>query len=312
MRILLIGPGAIGRYVGAALATAGNEVVFAARPRTAQALRAGGIRLVGPRGDVHLPQVQVCADPNEATPPFDLAISCVKLYDAESSAREWQPLLANARAVISLQNGIDGPERISRGAGLRRVFGGLAYVAAALEEGGVVRYQSDMSSITFGGPGAPQEPGLDTLQQQLQNTDSPIRLGAELVEDIRSAQWCKHTGLATNAALTCLVRQPAGVVYHDKDLLALAVQSIAEVAAVGRAEGASIPEGHEQETLRKLQGFPAGMFASMHHDLAAGRPLELDGLIGTVVRLGAQHRVPTRFHAFAYACLKPYADGVRR
>lgn len=312
MRVLLIGPGAIGRYVGAALQLAGNEVVFAARPRTAQALQQGGIQLIGPRGDVQLPNVQVCSDPKQVTQPFDLAISCVKLYDAESSAREWQPLLANAQAVISLQNGIDGPDRIARGASLQRVFGGLAYVAAVLEEDGVVRYQSDMSSITFGGPGALHEPSLDILHQQLRNADSPIRLGVELVEDIRTAQWCKHTGLATNAALTCLVRQPAGVIYHDKDLLALAVQSISEVAAVGRAEGASIPEGHEQETLQKLRGFPAGMFASMHHDLAAGRPLELDGLIGTVVRLGAQHRVPTCFHAFAYACLKPYTDGVRR
>lgn len=312
MRVLLIGPGAIGRYVGAALAGAGNEVVFAARPRTAQALRQSGIRLVGPRGDWHLPNVQVCANPLETTQPFDLAISCVKLYDAESSAREWRPLLANARAVISLQNGIDGPHRIARGAGLRRVYGGLAYVAAALEDDGVVRYQSDMSSITFGGPGAQRECGLQALHQQLERGDSRLQLKSHLTEDIRTAQWRKHTGLATNAALTCLVRQPAGVVYHDQDLLALAVQSISEVAAVGRAEGAAIPEDHEQDTLRLLQAFPAGMYASMHHDLAAGRPLELDGLIGTVVQLGLRHNVPTRFHAFAYACLKPYAEGIRR
>lgn len=310
MRILLIGPGAIGRYVGALLAGAGNEVVFAARQRTAQALRASGIHLAGPRGDLHLPDVQVCADPHESGEPFDIALSCVKLYDAESSASEWQPLLAGCRAVVSLQNGIDGPQRIARGAGLRQVYGGLAYVAAALDDGGVVSYQSDMSSITFGGPGALQNPCLQALHQQLERSESAIRLKANLVEDIRTAQWRKHTGLATNAALTCLVRKPAGVIYHDEDLLALARQSISEVAAVGRAEGALIPAAHEEDTLRLLQGFPAGMVASMHHDLVAGRPLELEGLIGTVMRLGRQHGVPTPFHAFAYACLKSYADGI--
>lgn len=311
MRILILGPGAIGRYVGALLTGADSEVVFAARPRTSRALRETGIRLVGPRGDMHLPDIRVCSDAHEACKPFDIAISCVKLYDAESSALEWQPLLASCQAVISLQNGIDGSERIARGAALQRVYGGLAYVAAKLEDDGVVRYQSDMSSITFGGPGARREPCLVALHEQLTRSHTVLQLKADLVEDIKTAQWRKHTGLATNAALTCLVRKPAGIVYHDEHLLALARQSISEVATVGRAEGASIPAEHEEQSLRQLQGFPAGMFASMHHDLAAGRPLELEGLIGTVVHLGARHGVPTPFHEFAYACLKPYANGNR-
>ncbi|PZQ78447.1 Putative 2-dehydropantoate 2-reductase [Xylophilus ampelinus] len=311
MRIFIIGAGAIGGYVGALLARGGHEVVFGARPSSAQHLRAQGIHLTGPRGEFHLDGVQAIASPEEAGAPFDVALSCVKLYDAESSARQWSPLLASADAVVSLQNGIDGARLIAEGAGLQRVYGGLAYVAAQVEAPGQVRYQSDMSSITFGGPGATRQRSLVALHEQLGRGDVQMPLHSKLVEDVASAQWQKHAALATNAALTCLTRQPAGVVYTQPELLVLAEQSIAEVIAVGRAAGASFPDDHAQRTLGLLKGLPASMYASMHHDLAAGKPLELEGLIGTLVRRGLQHGIPTPFHAFAYACLKPYERGIR-
>jgi 2-dehydropantoate 2-reductase len=309
MKIFIIGAGAIGGYVGALLARAGHEVVFGVRPASAMALQTGGLTLVGPRGDFHLDKMQAIASPEEAQGGFDIAISCVKLYDTLSSSRQWAPVLASARAVISLQNGIDGAALIAQGAGLQKVYGGLAYVAAKLEAPGRVRYLSDMSSITFGGAGALNERSLVDLHQQLETGDPQMPLHARLVEDIASAQWQKHAALATNAALTCLVRQPAGIVYTQPELLALAEQSIAEVIATGRAAGAQFPDDHAQKTLAMLKGLPSQMVASMHHDLAAGKPMELEGLIGTVVRHGLQAGVATPFHTFAYACLKPYERG---
>ena len=309
MKVLLIGPGAVGRYIGAALISAGIDVTFGARPATAATLSTRGIHLDGPRGGFHIGSVNTCSDPSVLVDSFDLAISCVKLYDAEHSSREWKPVLERCAAVISLQNGIDGSDLVARGAGLKHVYGGMAFVAAELRMDGVVWYQSDMSSMTYGGPGAIDNSSLKALHHQLQGGNSAIRLGSVLLDDVRSAQWSKLTGLATNAALTCLVRKPAGIVYHDEHLLRLAAQSIAEVASVGRATGALIPPDHEEKTLGMLQSFPAGMYASMHHDLAAGRRLELEGLSGSIVRLGSHHGIPTPFHSFAYACLRPYSGG---
>ena len=309
MRIFIIGAGAIGGYVGALLARAGHQVVFGVRPSSANALLVNGIQLTGPRGDFHLKKVQAITSPQEANESFDVALSCVKLYDAKSSANQWAPILSTANAVVSLQNGIDGAALLAEGACLQRTFGGLAYVAAQLEAPGKVRYQSDMSSITFGGPGATSKRSLIELHEQLCIGDAQMPLQSKLVEDVASTQWQKHAALATNAALTCLTRQPAGVVYSQPELIDLARQSIAEVIAVGRADGASFPSDHAERTFALLKGLPAPMYASMHHDLSAGKPLELEGLIGTLVRRGHQHEIPTPFHAFAYACLKPYEGG---
>ena len=312
LRILVIGAGAIGAYVGGLLARAGHEVTFGVRGNALQAIALNGITLLGPRGDWHITEVKAADsasfDRGEHLPP-DLVLSCVKLYDAESAAQQWRAALESAGAVISLQNGIDGAERITRGAPGATVVSGLAYIAGQLQAPGVVRYLSSMSSITFGGPGATRDPLLRAFTESINATTGADALEANLVEDIRSAQWAKFTVLATNASLTCLTRKPAGAVYHDADLLALAEISIAEVMAVGVAEGATFSPTQAKDTLAILKGFPPGLFASMHHDLVAGRPLELDGVSGLISRLGRQHGLATPFHSMAYACLKPWEMG---
>ncbi len=308
MRILVLGPGAIGCYVGGVLALAGHEVQFAARGATRDAIAAQGLKLLGPRGDFTIRDVRATTDPADAL-GADVVLSCVKLYDAVEASREWQPALHSAGAVVSLQNGVDGLDRLRQGAPEARGFGGLAFVAGRLEAPGVMRYLSDMSSITFGGPGATEDPVLRPFADSINHAKGGMPFAATLVEDIASAQWTKFLALATNAALTCLTRSPAGAIYGDADLIALARQSIAESLAVARAEGVALPDGHAEAALKMLQGLPPDMVASMHHDLVAGKPLELDGLSGLVSRLGRRHGLPTPFHDFAFACLKPHIRG---
>jgi 2-dehydropantoate 2-reductase len=310
VKVVVLGAGAVGCYVGGLLSLAGLELVFAARPAVRDAIAARGVRLSGPRGDFHAPGVTAIAHPDEAI-GVDLVLSCVKLYDARASAEAWRPMLESAAGVICLQNGVDGVARVGAGAPQARCWGGLAMVAGRLREPGVVEYVSDMSSIVFGGPGAKADPVLAAFVAQVRAATLPTPFELRRVEDIARPQWTKFLALATNAALTCLTRSPAGVVYRDAALLALARRSIGEVLAVARAEGVPLDDADADAALALLRGLPAGMVASMHHDLVAGRRLELDGLSGAVARLGRVHGIPTPFHDFAWACLKPHADGHR-
>lgn len=158
----------------------------------------------------------------------------MKLFDTEDAARAIKPLLAKGGVCITLQNGVDSAQRICAVVGDDRVMGGIAFVSALIESPGVVRYYSGAPSIKFGeADGRPSE-------RAIRFRDACVSSGfaAEIVADIRAALWHKFVGLTVNSALTSPVRRPAGAIYPDPDLMAIARAGFQEAAAVAKAMGA--------------------------------------------------------------------------
>jgi 2-dehydropantoate 2-reductase len=304
MRIAIMGAGAIGGYYGGRLAQAGHDVALITRGEHLRAIQARGLTLRGPEGDAVVSGTQSTDDPAQIA-PVDVVLFCVKLYDTEDAARAIAPLLAKGGACITLQNGVDSAQRIGAIVGHDRVLGGLAFVSSLIEAPGIIRYKSKAPTIKFG----EADGRISERATRFRDACVAAGVGAEVVADIRANLWHKFVGLTVNASLTSLVRQPAGVCYSDPDILALARAGFSEGAAVARAMGVKLPEDIVEWQIRNHQGFPADMFASMYHDVARGRRLELDSLSGYIVRKGRELAVPTPFHAMAYACLKPYING---
>jgi 2-dehydropantoate 2-reductase len=304
MRIAIMGAGGIGGYYGARLAQAGHDVVFITRGEHLRAIQTKGLSLVGPVGDAHIASARATSDPAEL-PAVDVVLFCVKLFDTEAAARAIRPLLAKGGVCITLQNGVDSPQRIGEVVGDERVMGGIAFVSALIESPGVIRYNSKSPSIQFGeADGRPSERAI-----RFRDACAGAGFGAEVVTDIRAALWHKFVGLTVNSALTSLVRQPAGVVYKDPDLMAIARAGFEETAAVAKAMGVKLPDDIVEWQVRNHLGFPAGMYASMYHDLVRGKRLELESLSGLVAREGKKLGIRTPVHSMAYACLKPYVNG---
>ena len=306
MRIAVMGAGGVGGFYGGRLAQAGHDTTFITRGEHLRAIRAGGLSLKGPAGDAVVAGARATDNPAEVA-PVDVVLFCVKLYDTEDAARAIVPLLSTGGVCITLQNGVDGPQRIGAVVGADRVMGGLAFVSALIESPGVIRYNSKSPSIRFGEAGG----GMSERAIRFRDACMAAGFGAEVVPDIRAALWHKFVGLAVNASLTSLVRKPAGVCYHDPDLLALARSGFEEVAAVAKAMGIGLPDDIVEWQVKNHQNFPPDMYASMYHDVARGRRLELDSLSGLIVRKGRELGLPTPFHSMAYACLKPYINGAR-
>lgn len=304
MRIAIMGAGGVGGYYGGRLAEADHDVTFITRGEHLRAIQARRLKLAGPAGDAVISGAQATDDPGQLA-PVDVVLFCVKLFDTEAAARAIAPLLSKGGVCITLQNGVDGQHRIGAIVGNDRVIGGIAFVSALIESPGVIRYTSKAPSIKFG------EADGRTSERATRFRDACASAGfdAEVVADIRAAQWHKFVGLTVNAALTSLTRKPAGVIYHDPDLLALARAGFAEAAAVAKANAVPLPGDIVEQQLQNHQKFPPEMYASMYHDLVRGRRLELESLSGLIVRSGRALGVPTPFHAMAYACLKPYVNG---
>lgn len=304
MRIAIMGAGGVGGYYGGRLAQAGHDVTFITRGEHLRAIQAKGLSLVGGGGDSVIPGAKATDDPGQIA-PVDVVLFCVKLFDTEDAARAIKPLLSKGGVCITLQNGVDGQQRIGAVVGDDCVLGGLAFASALIESPGVIRYNSKAPSIKFGEADGRMSKRAIRFRDACKAAD----FDAEVVTDIRSALWHKFVGLAVNAALTSLVRKPAGACYHDPDLLALARSGFEEGAAVARAMGIKLPDDIVEWQVQNHRKFPPEMYASMYHDLARGRRLELDSLSGLIVRKGRELGVPTPFHAMAYACLKPYING---
>jgi 2-dehydropantoate 2-reductase len=304
MRIAVMGTGGVGGYFGAKLAADGAEVAFVARGAHLAAMRERGLLLTGARGDTRIEPVRASDDP-ASIGPVDVVLFTVKLYDTESAGRLILPMVGPETLVISLQNGVDAIDRLAPILGEERVLGGAAYVSGHITAPGVVTYTSDMSSIVYGARGRPNPEAA----YRFRDLCRAAGFSAEVSDDIEATLWMKFVPLATNSALTALTRQPAGIVYRDPDLRALAIRAIDEVIAIARAKGVALPADARERALALADSFPPGMYASQYHDLANGRRLELEHLSGHLARVGAELGVEVPFHRFAYACLKPYRDG---
>ncbi|WP_119421177.1 ketopantoate reductase family protein [Desertibaculum subflavum] len=304
MRIAVMGAGAVGCYFGAFLQRAGYQVSFVGRGAHLSAMRERGLTLTGPRGDIALEPVEASDDPR-AVAPADIVLLAVKLYDAEAAAEALRPMLKPEGICISLLNGVDGPERIAPILGPARVMGGAAFVSAVIAEPGVVRYTSAMSSIEFGPYQGAPSPLAEAFVEAATKSGFAARLG-----DMRGLLWHKFVGLATNAALTSIIRLPAGHLYSDADIRSVSQGMMREVMAVAAAAGVSLPDDVFDVHVKRLDSFPPSMYASMYFDLAKGRRIEAEHLSGYVVRKGRELGVPTPLHGFAYACLKPYLQGM--
>jgi 2-dehydropantoate 2-reductase len=304
MRIAVIGAGGVGGAFGAALAKSGQDVTFVARGAHLAAMRERGLKVLGPRGDIHLDPVQATDDP-ASIGPVDYVLFCVKLWDVESAGAAIRPLVGSNTAVIPLQNGIDASERLIPILGKDAVMGGVAQISATIAEPGVIRQTGTFMRLVFGEfSGRPSQRGaaFHTLCQG-------AGFDSANTNTIVTALWEKFVLLATNSSVVSLTRLPFGKLRDDPDVFALFEKGVAEVTAVGRARGVDLPADIETKSIQNTRNLPGEMMPSMAVDLLRGNRLELPWLAGKVVALGRELRVPTPTYDVMYAALKPYANG---
>lgn len=306
MSIAVMGAGGMGGWLGARLAAAGNDVQFIARGPHLEALRNGGLRIIG-ADSLHLESVVATDRPAEIG-PVDFVLFCVKLYDTEQAADAVAPLLGSETTIVTIQNGVESARRIDRVAGDGRTLAGAAYFPANIAAPGEIAYVGRIEGkphVAFGEPGG----GSSARGHRFAELCRGAGIDAEVLDDTETAIWEKFCLVAGTSAATALTRQTVGVVRSDPDIRRMLAEAIAEAARVGRALGIRLDDNVEARTLAFIDNNPADGKASQLVDLERGRRLELEGLSGAVVRLGRQTGVQTPVHATAYAALKPFVNG---
>ena len=301
MKIAVMGAGGVGGYFGGLLARAGQAVSFVARGAHLAAIQAEGLRIESSNdGNFTVPGIAL-EDTSDAGQQ-ELVLFTVKMYHNSSAIQAIRPLVGPDTVVLTLQNGIDNGEQLAAAFGRARVMIGSAYLEGRISEPGVVT-QGGPGSATFG----ELQPGLTERGERLLEVFQEAGWRVTLEENMPGMLWKKFAYLAGSAA----VCTASGANYGDMRSIPKTRETIrgaiAEALEVGRAAGAPIIEDSLEWSMTALDSFPATGLASLTKDFQAGGPVELEGLTGTIVRMGRELGVPTPINDTLYAVLKPWA-----
>jgi 2-dehydropantoate 2-reductase len=296
MRVAVLGAGAIGAYVGAALARGGADVSLIARGAHLEALRERGVGVLSERGDFSVPIVAT-DDPAEIG-PVDYVFLGIKAYSYSDAGPLLAPLLADHTAVIAAQNGIPwwyfhrlaGPYEgrrieavdpggaVSDAIAVERVIGCVVYSSTAIESPGVIRhYEGTRFSIG--------EPDGSSSERCLRYADAMRAGGLKCPVEprLRDDIWIKLMGNAVFNPLSVLTRATMEQMCRHPGTRALARNVMVEVVQIAGAVGAEVGVSIE----RRLDGAErvGPHKTSMLQDFEAGKGLELDAIVTAVVEL---------------------------
>jgi 2-dehydropantoate 2-reductase len=303
MRIAIFGSGGVGGYFGGRLAATGTDVTFIARGEHLAALRERGLRIESPHGNIQLPRVSA-TDDTEEIGPVDIVFFSVKLYDTDAATRMLPPLLGSRTLVVSLQNGVESVDVLTRAIGRAHVAGGTAYVYAVIAEPGLIRHTA-MGRLIFGPLDGAKSPLLEQLLEACRKAGFDATLSDHIMDDI----WAKFARLTVFSGLTAVTRCPIGRLRDDAGLSEMMRGALRESISVARAKGVPLGDDLVDEIQVGTAALPPEARSSMLDDLERGRRLELPWLSGAVVRMGKEVGVDTPIHRFIATVLKPHVNG---
>lgn len=287
MRILIMGAGGVGGFLGARLLEAGADVTFLVREGRSKQLAENGLVLKSGLGDFSGPVKAITLKAVE--PEYDLIVLAIKAYHMDDGVMaDLTRTRREGSYIVPLLNGLRHMDQLDAAFGRENVFGGLCRLAMTQEPDGTLRHLGGGEHYVFGKRGQGGDAVLDTVSGLLENA----AINFQISGDISQAMWEKFFPLATLAGATCLMRAPVGCIASAMDGKSFMSDLYSEAAAVSRAAGHTSSPAHYDAFLEMLidQGSP--LTASLLRDLEAGNPIEADHLIGDFYRRGRAAGLP--------------------
>jgi 2-dehydropantoate 2-reductase len=323
MKIAIIGAGAIGGYVGVKLALAGEDVTFMVRGKNLQAIRQNGMKLINNDGSELIADRVTATDNYDEAGPQDMVILALKANQVEAVANDLPKLFGPDTVVVTMQNGIpywyfhqhggelagsqvhsvDPTGIISQKIPASRVIGCVVYPASELVAPGVVKH---LEGTRF--PVGELDGSTSERVQRVSDCLTRAGFKSPVLDNIRAEIWLKLWGNLTFNPISALTHSTLVDICQfplSHDLAANMMREAQEVAhkldISFRVSLDKRIDGAEKVGKHKT---------SMLQDVEAGRALEIDALVGTVVELGRLTKTPTPHIDTVYALVKTLAKSM--
>jgi 2-dehydropantoate 2-reductase len=279
MRVLILGAGGVGGYLGYRLARLGGaQVSLVARGTHLEAIREHGLRVIDDGEEATIRPEHAIADPS-GLGAFDLILVTVKHTDLASSLELIRENITPNTLILPLLNGVEHRREILEVYPDADVMEGCIYILSNIVEPGTIRKKGAIFNLCWG-------------REDFDPTDYP-RITAlfnralprhKPTADIAPEQWRKYLFISPMAALTSLYDKTMDriVAEHSEELKGL----MNEITALARAKGIPLNDETVEETFERMGKTLPGAKTSMQLDLERGKPAEIEALVGYVVKDG--------------------------
>ena len=302
MKILILGAGGIGGYVGGRLVQAGADVTFLVREKRRGQLRSQGLCIESPYGGATL---QVRAKLQcEIDDAHDLVLLTCKAYDLRSAIEPIKPLVTRSTAILPLLNGIAHIDILNEQFGRDKVLGGTAKIQVTLTPEGIVRQLNDWQTITFGEQDGAESARVREFKVLLDKTGIDAKLSRNILRDL----WLKLVHLSTVAGMTCLMRANLGEIIRSAEGGALLREFFDRNVRIAAAAGHAADESFVNTYYDLFAQRDSLYEASMLRDLEKGGPIEAEHILGYMLRKCREAALDDTLHRVAYTHVKAYEE----
>ena len=294
-KIVVLGAGSVGCFFGGMLARAGHDVTLIARANHVEAIGKNGLYM-----DCQGFQEYVAVKAQSDYLPLasaDIVLCCVKSPDTESAINEVKTYLNKNAVILSLQNGVDNADRITKLVD-NPTYPTVVYVATAMVGPGKLKHFG-RGELVLGSLGS-NSSELDELSDFFQKSKIPCEISSNIRKDL----WLKFLVNCSYNGISAIGQIQYGKMVSTPEVERLINQITEECLMVAEKEGVAISSAEADQANHAIGVTMSGQKSSTAQDLAKGKLTEIDYLNGLIVRRGAEYGLSVSANQAIYALVK--------
>ncbi len=297
MKIGIFGTGALGGFYGGVLVKGGADVVFIARGKILKAIKKRGLTIKSFKHGQFTVKVKAKENPKEAG-KADVVLLCVKSYDTERVAPLLLSMLKEDSVVISVQNGIENEDILSKVVGKDRVFGATAFIGTYVESPGIVVHQA-AGLLEIGELSGEVTERVERIVNFLKSNGIEARVS----KDINYALWKKLLWNVSFNPYSVMTRATVSQLLKVSETKEVLRNLMEEATLVAKAYGVELKTKTIDDYLNPSEDL-MDYKTSMLVDFERGKPLEIEGITGALIRKARDKGIDIPYNKCVYATVK--------
>ncbi|MBI5145253.1 MAG: 2-dehydropantoate 2-reductase [Candidatus Omnitrophica bacterium] len=287
MKIVIVGPGAMGCLVAAFLSKSKAEVLILDKNKERAAkINQQGIIVEGVSGNWQA-KISATTEVKEIS-NADLIIICVKSYHTKEATSQTKPLINDNTRVLTLQNGIGNIEIIGEVIGSDKVIGGVTNQGATLLDTGHIRHAGKGETVIGRSDGK-----IPVELRSIRELFNRVGLETKISRDIRGLLWSKLIINVGINALTAITRLNNGRLIEFEGTRKILREAVTEAVRIAKRKRIKLVYDDPLAKVEAVCEATAGNVSSMLQDVLKKRRTEIDFINGVIVRQAQELRIPT-------------------